>query len=153
MKCVYLALAVISIGGVSAQQTPDRQVIERIIAKYARSIDAADTALAAEIWSQSPDVSFIHPQGYERGFGQIKQNIYIRAMGNLFSERKLNIKDISVHAYPDSAWAEFSWDFAAKLKTDGSTITTKGRETQIYRKEQGAWRLVHVHYSGVPVTP
>jgi hypothetical protein len=90
------------IGGFSAQQTPDRQAFERIIAKYARSVDAADTALAAEIWSQSPDVSFIHPQGYERGFGQIKQNIYIRAMGDLFSERKLNIKGISIHVHPDS---------------------------------------------------
>ena len=153
MKTVYLALAAISIGGVLAQQTPDRRAIERIIAKYATSVDAADTALAAEIWSQSPDVSFIHPQGYERGFGQIKQNIYIRAMADLFSERKLTIKDISIHAYQDSAWAEFSWDFVAKLKTDGSPVNTKGRETQIYRKERGAWQLVHVHYSGVPVTP
>jgi ketosteroid isomerase-like protein len=152
MKSVYLALAAISIGGVLAQQTPDRQAIERIIAKYARSVDTADTALAAEIWSQSPDVSFIHPQGYERGFGQIRQNIYVRAMGDLFSERRLTIKDISIHADQDSAWAEFSWDFVARLKQDGSPFNTKGRETQIYRKEQGAWRLVHVHYSGVPVT-
>jgi len=34
----------------------------------------------------------------------------------------------------------------------GSSLTTRGRETQIYRKERGQWRLVHVHYSGMPVT-
>jgi ketosteroid isomerase-like protein len=41
---------------------------------------------------------------------------------------------------------------AAKLRKDGSPIATHGRETQVNRKLQGAWRLVHVHYSGMPVT-
>jgi hypothetical protein len=27
------------------------------------------------------------------------------------------------------------------------TVTTHGVETQIYRKQAGKWRLVHVHYS------
>jgi hypothetical protein len=34
---------------------------------------------------------------------------------------------------------------------DGQKITTTGRETQIYSKESGGWRIVHVHYSGPPV--
>ena len=154
LTCFVLAVAFCALypRGVLAQQPGERQEIERIIAKYARSVDAADTALAAEIWSQSPDVSFIHPQGHEHGFEQIKQNIYVRAMGETFSERKLTIKDINIHVYGDSAWAEFYWDFVAKLKADGSSLNTQGRETQIYRKEQGRWRLVHVHYSGAPVS-
>jgi len=49
--------------------------------------------------------------------------------------------------------AEFYWDFVAKLRKDGSPITTHGRETQVYRKMQDGWRLVHVHYSGMPVAP
>jgi len=53
--------------------------------------------------------------------------------------------------YGDSAWAEFYWDFAAKFKKDGSPLTTHGRETQVYRKTADGWRLVHVHYSGMPV--
>jgi ketosteroid isomerase-like protein len=136
-----------------AQADANRQEIERMIAKYARSIDAADTALAAQIWSQSPDVSFIHPLGHEHGFGQIQRNVYVRAMGDTFSERHLSVKDIAIHVYGNAAWAEFYWDFAARLKKDGSSVNTKGRETQIYRKEQGGWRLVHVHYSAMPVSP
>jgi len=31
------------------------------------------------------------------------------------------------------------------------TLTTKERETQIYHKEQGQWRLVHVYYSGMTI--
>ncbi len=126
--------------------------LRRMIAKYARSVDEADTTLASQIWSDSPEVSFIHPLGHEHGLEQIKQNVYRHLMGDTFSERKLSIRDISAHVYGETAWAEFYWDFAAKFRKDGSPITTHGRETQVYRKEQGRWRLVHVHYSGMPVT-
>jgi ketosteroid isomerase-like protein len=73
-------------------------------------------------------------------------------MGAMFSERKLTPRDIVVHVYGDAGWAEFYWDFAAKLKGDGASLKTKGRETQVFRKNDGRWALVHVHYSSMPVT-
>jgi Xaa-Pro aminopeptidase len=130
----------------------ENAAIRGLIEKYAKSVDAADTILAAEVWLDSPDVSFIHPLGHERGFEQIKQNVYTRLMGDTFSERKLSVHDVSIHICGDAAWAEFYWDFAAKFRKDGSPITTHGRETQLYEKVQGRWRLVHVHYSGMPVS-
>jgi hypothetical protein len=63
-------------------------------------------------------------------------------MGANFSKRKLSVKDVAVHAYGDTAWAEFHWDFAAKLRNDGTPLATHGRETQLYRKIDGRWRLV-----------
>jgi ketosteroid isomerase-like protein len=128
----------------------DTEAIRAIIAKYAQAVDDADTNLAAQIWSASPDVTFIWPLGREHGFDQIKRDVYEAAMGGMFSERKLSIHDISVHVYGDTAWSEFDWDFTAKLKKDGSPVTTHGVETQIYRKEAAGWRLVHVHYSAMP---
>jgi ketosteroid isomerase-like protein len=136
----------------SPSANSDADEIRRNIAKYAKSIDDADPTVASQVWSDSPDVSFIHPLGHEHGLAQIEQNVYKHLMGETFSERKLTPRDISVHVYGDAAWAEFYWDFAAKFRKDGSPITTHGRETQIYHKEKGAWRLVHVHYSGMPVT-
>jgi ketosteroid isomerase-like protein len=124
-----------------------------IIAKYAKSVDDADTTLASEIWWDSPEVSFIHPLGHEHGFEQIKRNVYQRLMGETFSERKLAPRDITIHVFGDAAWAEFYWDFTAQFRKDGRSITTHGRETQIYRKMLGGWRLIHVHYSGLPSTP
>jgi Xaa-Pro aminopeptidase len=140
-------------GNASPSESPaDSGVIRDLIANYAKSIDDADMALAAEVWLDSPDVSFIHPLGHEHGFEQIKQNVYKRLMGDTFSERKLSVHDVSVHVYGEAAMAEFYWDFAAKFRKDGSPLTTHGRETQLYDKVQGKWRLVHVHYSGMPVT-
>jgi ketosteroid isomerase-like protein len=126
--------------------------IRELIAKYARSVDNADTTLAAEVWSNSADVSFINPMGHEHGWENVKRNVYERMLGDVFSERKLSVRDVSVHVYGDAAWAEFYWRFEAKLRSDGSAVTTAGRETQIYRKsDPRGWALVHVHYSGMPV--
>ncbi len=140
----------------AAQNTGDPtdiDSIQHLIADYAKAVDTADLKLVAQIWSNSPEVSFIHPLGHERGLDEVEQNVFRHLMGETFSERTLTIKDVSIHTYGDTAWAEFYWDFNAKFRKDGAALATKGRETQIYHKEQGRWRLVHVHYSGMPVTP
>lgn len=139
-------------GAADGYTESDADAIRGIIAKYAKSVDGADTALASEIWSRSPDVSFIHPRGHERGWEEVKKNVYETLMGATFSERKLTPHDIVVHVLGDAAWAEFYWDFTARFKSGGQPLKTKGRETQVYRKADGRWELVHVHYSGMPVT-
>ncbi len=130
----------------------ESDAIRGLIAKYARSIDGADTALAAEVWSRSPDVSFIHPRGHERGWEEIKRNFYENTMGAMFTDRKLTPKDVAVHVLGDAAYAEFYWGFSAKFKENGQPIKTNGRETQVFLKADGRWKLVHVHYSGMPVS-
>jgi Xaa-Pro aminopeptidase len=126
--------------------------IRALVAKYTHSIDTCDTALAAEVWLDSPSATFIHPLGHEHGFTQIKQDIYEKLFGQTFSERKLTAHDITVDVSGDSAVAEFYWDFAAKFRKDGTPLTTHGRETQVYFKRNGSWRLAHVHYSGMPAS-
>ena len=125
--------------------------IKGLITKYARSVDEADTTLASQVWWDSPEASFIHPLGHEHGFEQIKEDVYKRLMGGMFSERKLSPHDVTVQVLGDAAVAEFYWDFNAKMRKDGSAVTTHGRETQVYRKMPDGWRMVHVHYSGMPV--
>ncbi|MHC5543606.1 YybH family protein [Singulisphaera rosea] len=140
-------------GGPQATSTKDEtNAIRSLIAKYAKSIDDADTTLAAEIWSTSPDVSFIHPLGHERGWEEVKRNFYEKTMAGMFTDRKLTPKDATVHAYGDAAWAEFTWKFSAKLKQGGQPLKTNGREIQIYHKVSGHWELIHVHYSNMPMT-
>ena len=138
-------------GSDSSDSNAESEEIKGLIAKYAKSIDDADTNIASQIWWDSPEASFIHPLGHEHGFEQIKKNVYLRLMGETFSERKLTVHDATVQVLGDSAVAEFYWDFTAKFRKDGSPLTTHGRETQVYRKNSDGWRLVHVHYSGMPV--
>jgi hypothetical protein len=126
--------------------------INSLIQRYAQSVDAADTGLATEVWANAADVSFIHPRGHEHGWEAVRTNFYEKTMRDLFSERKLRVHKVVVHLYTDAAWAEFNWDFLAKLRKDGTQVKTQGRESQVYRRSSGRWSLVHVHYSGMPMT-
>jgi len=47
----------------------------------------------------------------------------------------------------------FYWDFHATWRKDGSALTSQGREPDVFVKDAGgAWKLLHVHYSGMPTT-
>ena len=70
-----------------------------------------------------------------------------------FQQRKLSIQQDKLHIqiFGATAVVEFYWDFEAKFK-DGPQLKTSGRETQVLQKIDGNWRIVHVHYSSLPVT-
>jgi len=127
------------------------QQIQALIEEYKRAVDNLDVDLARKIWSAGQEVSFIHPRGTERGREQVVSNFYGVTMGT-FSKRELRPDKADVHVYGDTAWSEFTWTFHATVKNGGPDITTRGRETQIYHKENGSWRIVHVHYSGMPLS-
>ena len=133
------------------QQPPltEADRIRQAIANYAAAVDSADVQLAARVWDNSPEISFIHPLGQARGSEEVKR-FFTDVMGGMFSERKLTPRDIRVHVYGDSAWSEFHWHFTATQKKDGAKVQSDGRETQIYRKAGKRWMLVHVHYSEMP---
>jgi len=150
--CLAVAAVSFAVNGQTRGAEADVVGIQRLIGEYVKAVDTADVALVKRIWSNAPEVSFIHPLGHEHGLEQMAQNVFAHLMGETFSERKLSIKDVAIHTYGDTAWAEFYWDFAATLRSNGAPLATHGRETQIYHKEPGGWRIVHVHYSGMPVT-
>jgi ketosteroid isomerase-like protein len=128
----------------------DEAQIRAVLEKYVTAADNADVSLASEIWSQSPGATFIHPLGTEHGFKQIVDHVYIGMMGGMFSKRELILHDPNIQIYDDAAWSEMTWTFHATRK-DGTAVTTQGRESQVYHKEDGVWRIVLVHYSGPPV--
>ena len=124
--------------------------IRQQIAKYTAALDAADINLASQVWRTSAEISFIHPAGHARGWEEVKE-IY-KFFGSSFSERKLTVRDVSLHVNGETAWAIFYWHFVAKQSKDGSAVQTEGRETQIYEKIGNRWQLVHVHYSSPAMT-
>jgi hypothetical protein len=133
---------------VNAQTT--NKVFAGLLRRYEKSIDDADTVLAAKLWAKTSEVSFIHPRGTEYGWSGVKNVIRMFAEG--FSKRELHGSEEKVIVYGDVAWLTFTWVFDATFKANKQPIQTKGRETQIWRKIKGEWKLVHVHYSGMPVT-
>jgi hypothetical protein len=129
----------------------DEAGIAKLVEDYFRSVIDLDLDLASSVWLTSPDVSFIHPRGYERGWDEVVRNFYRATMGAHFSERSLKpVGPVKIHQFgPEAAVAEFDWEFVAKRADNGELLHTTGRESQVFVKlPKLGWRLVHVHYSG-----
>jgi ketosteroid isomerase-like protein len=151
-SALFLAFCSLAACNRPAESTQAADAIRQQITKYLEALNAADIGLASQVWETSRDISFINPAVHSHGWDEVK-GVY-QYFGSAFSERKLTARDISVHVYGDSAWAEFTWHFDAKQKDNGAAVQTDGRETQVYRKLDGnRWALVHVHYSNMLATP
>ncbi len=133
-----------------ANTLPDSLFFNSLVGLYVRSINEADTTLASEVWSPTAEISFMSPAETEYGWNGVKK-IYLRFRDN-FSTRKLTFNNLRYYYSNDISWLTFYWIFDATSGIDKTPVRTKGRETQIWRKINHEWRLVHVHYSGMPVT-
>lgn len=130
----------------------DMEAIEQVLENYKTSINQADTALAATFWLTTPEVSFIHPRGHEKGWEEIKSGIY-EMFGSNFTTRDLKSFDESIQIFGDMAVVEFYWVFDAVVKSENpSPVQTRGRESQVMKKIGNTWKIVHIHYSGMPAT-
>jgi ketosteroid isomerase-like protein len=122
-----------------------RQVLER----YLESVRTADLALASQVWLQSQDVSVVTPFGRFKGWGSVRDGLYINFLQKVFVERSLRPDNLAITVSGDTAWAVFDWTFTAKL-ADGRPFSSKGWESHVYQKTEGRWAIVHLHYSVPP---
>jgi len=151
MKKLFFAAILLQLFATVLYSQSDTSAIKSQIQKYKQAIDNADTLIASQIWAHTPEVSFIQPGGHQHGWKEINEGIY-KFFGEAFSKRSLNIFDEKISVYDNVAWAEFYWVFDGTFKKGDAPLQTKGRETQIWKKLNGQWLLVHVHYSGMPIT-
>ena len=125
----------------------EKAEISKIIDAYCKTINDDDLELVNEIWSHGDEVSFIGPSGRYSTYNEIRDNFVHGVFGVNFTKRNLQKEELNITVYGDAAWAEFNWVFDA-TRNDGSPHNTKGRESQFFHKENGQWKLVHIHYSG-----
>jgi hypothetical protein len=83
----------------------DVGAIHTLINQYAKAVDTVDLVLLSQIWSHSPEVSFIYPLGEEHGFDAIEQHVFQNVMGGMFSTRDLEINGVTIHVSGNEAWS------------------------------------------------
>jgi ketosteroid isomerase-like protein len=147
---ILLALVVCPIVTAQTQKADDAE-IRNLMNVYAEAVNKADSQLGSQIWCGSEEDSVTNPVGHWQGPQQIKALYAL--LSDSYSERKLTFYTVSIHSYGDFAWSEFTGDFAAKQRKDGTPFSFHAAETQIYRKSHGKWCLVHVQYSTFAAQP
>ena len=125
----------------------ERKAVEAIVDAYIKTINDGDLELVGKIWSHDELASFIGPQGRFSGYEEVRDKL-VMSFKNGFTKRNLRKDELIIVIEGKSAWAEFTWTFDSVGK-DGTERTSRGRETQIFRKEKDGWKLMHIHYSGI----
>ncbi|RXM38100.1 hypothetical protein BOQ62_18730 [Chryseobacterium sp. CH21] len=138
-----------------ANASEKQQILDRV-KRYTQSVNEGDVhpEIIDELWEHSPEVSNINIRGHQKGFEEIKKNFYAPIF-EVLKDRNLRMitdeREPAVYIFDNTAVVEFYWKLNAKLKAGDKPVDMAGRETHVYRKEDGKWKLIHLHYSGMPV--
>lgn len=132
----------------NSDDSNDKAQISAVVDQYISTINNDDTTLVNRIWSHGDEVSFIGPSGRYSTYNEIRDSLVHGLFGLNFTERNLRKESLDINVYGDMAWLEFTWAFDA-VRKDGGQHRARGRETQILHREDGQWKLVHIHYSAL----
>src|SRR4030095_2366396 len=156
-RVALLAVLVVS-SSVANCQTPasdvrqDDSAVRQVFERYIKSVNAADLALASDVWLQSPDVVAVTPFGRFQGWERVRDEVYVKFLQQSLSERDLQPSNVAIHTMGESAWLAFDWAFAGKV-ANGPPIHSERWESHVYQKTDRGWRIAHLHYSVPPPPP
>jgi ketosteroid isomerase-like protein len=106
-----------------------------------------DAGPLAGIWSHSATVTTMHPiGGREVGWDQVRKSW--EQVAQLSSGGQVELADQAIRVAGDLAY-ELGVE-RGRLTLAGQEVTIDHRVTNIYRREAGAWKIVHHHADVAP---
>lgn len=106
-----------------------------------------DASPLAAIWAHNAAVTTMHPIGGRQvGWEAVRESF--QQVAQLASEGKIELKDQLIQVVGDVAY-ELGIE-QGELKLGGQSAALEHRVTNIYRREGGAWKLVHHHADTSP---
>jgi uncharacterized protein (TIGR02246 family) len=106
------------------------------------SVANGDARSMADIWSQSADATTMHPIGGRQvGWNQVRDSW--QQVAEIASEGRVTLGDQLIRVVGDAAY-ELGTEHVV-MTLAGRSLRAEVRVTNIYRREGGAWRIVHHH--------
>jgi len=122
-----------------------RQTSEQFYDALNRMING-DPEPMMEVWSHGSDVATMHPLGgRETGWEEVRANWEQVAQG--FSEGEVSIEDLVVVPLSDDVAYTLGTE-QGQAKLGDETVSIDWRATNIYRREEGEWKMV-LHHTDV----
>jgi ketosteroid isomerase-like protein len=101
-----------------------------------------DASLLEDIWSHSATVTTMHPiGGREVGWDQVRKSW--EQVAQIAAEGQVRLSDQLIQVDGDLAY-ELGVEHG-QFTLAGQPVTGDCRVTNIYRRESGAWKIVHHH--------
>ena len=106
-----------------------------------------DAGPLAGVWSHSATVTTMHPIGdREVGWDQVRKSW--EQVAQLSSGGQIELADQAIRVAGDLAY-ELGVE-RGRLTLAGQEVTIDHRVTNIYRREAGAWKIIHHHTDVAP---
>ena len=159
MMFTILLAATAAATPIVAQDTPglapklvseSKAAIADVLEKGCQAFAAGDISGAMAPYSEDVLLYDIAPP-YRTSYQQLKEaNAALRGM--MAETPRCTYKDMQITIVaPDFAYAIYLLPYAARLK-NGRQLNVQGRGTDLFRKIDGKWMIVHEHFS-VPADP
>ena len=118
-----------------------RQVSDQFYAAL-NSMANGDAGPMMEVWSHTPDVTTMHPiGGREVGWEQVRGPW--EQVAAMCSGGQVTLEDSLIRVVGDLAY-QLGTE-AGEITLGGHDVSFDERVTNIYRREAGAWKIVHHH--------
>ena len=125
-----------------------RQASERFYAALNRTING-DAGPMMEVWSHNSDVATMHPLGgRQTGWEQVRD--VWEQVAQAFSDGQVSIEDLVVVPLSDDVAYTLGHEYG-RAKLGEETVGVDWRVTNIYRREEGEWKMV-LHHTDVSPT-
>ena len=123
------------------------QIID-LVKKYQRLISQPSEALFDEVFSCSHPCSLIAVSKCFETREHIYSDFILGGLQKAYSRIALISDDITVRPISEElAIVVFQYHTDCDLRETGEPFGISGLETQVVIKENGQWRIVHIHYS------
>ena len=101
-----------------------------------------DASSLASIWSNSSDVTAMHPiGGRQTGWEAVAGSF--QGVADIASDGQIELMEQVIHVVGDLAY-EIGTE-RGQFKMAGRFVEFEPRVTNIYRREAGSWKIVHHH--------
>ena len=119
-----------------------QQSSEQFYTAINRAING-DPGLMTEVWSHGSDVTTMHPLGgRETGWEEVRASW--EQVAQAFSDGQVSLEDLVVVPLSDVVAYTLGTE-NGQAKLGDKTVGIDWRVTNIYRREEGEWKVVHHH--------
>jgi ketosteroid isomerase-like protein len=119
-----------------------RQASEQFYAALNRMING-DPGPMMEVWSHGPDVTAMHPLGgRETGWEEVRASW--EQVAQAFSDGQVSLDGLVVVPLSDDVAYTLGTEHG-QAKLGDKTVGIDWRVTNIYRREEGEWKIMHHH--------
>lgn len=128
----------------------EKEKLNTLVKNYQKAIHIQDPELFERLWAKKVPVSLISIATLFDGYPAISQDFLIGGIRKTYRSIDLIAENVEIRLINDTtAVILFSYHTECIRREDGTPYGIRGLETQVAVKEDGVWKLQHIHYSKV----